>query len=56
VALTKQNVPGVSTCGSRRRRCFAQGRSAVEVAGLLEVSTKSAYQGRRAWVTGGVTV
>jgi hypothetical protein len=53
VALTKQNVPGVSTCGSRRRRCFAQGRSAVEVAGLL---AKSAYQRRRARVTGGVTV
>jgi putative transposase len=33
---------------------FAQGRSAVEVAGLLEVSTKSAYQWRRAWVAGGV--
>jgi transposase len=32
---------------------FAQGRSAVEVAGLLEVSTKSAYQWRRAWVAGG---
>jgi transposase len=33
---------------------FADGKSAVEVAGLLEVSTKSAYQWRRAWVTGGV--
>lgn len=33
---------------------FAQGRSAVEVAALLEVSTKSAYQWRRAWVAGGV--
>jgi transposase len=33
---------------------FAQGRSAIEVAGLLEVSTKSAYQWRRAWVAGGV--
>jgi putative transposase len=33
---------------------FAQGRSAVEVAGLLEVSTKSAYQWRRVWVAGGV--
>jgi putative transposase len=33
---------------------FAQGRSAVEVAGVLEVSTKSAYQWRRAWVAGGV--
>jgi putative transposase len=33
---------------------FAEGRSAVEVAGLLEVSTKSAYQWRRAWVAGGV--
>ena len=32
---------------------FAEGRSAVEVAGLLEVSTKSAYQWRRAWVAGG---
>ncbi|MFI6078660.1 helix-turn-helix domain-containing protein, partial [Actinoplanes sp. NPDC051343] len=33
---------------------FALGRSAVEVAGLLEVSTKSAYQWRRVWVAGGV--
>jgi transposase len=32
---------------------FADGGSAVEVAGLLEVSTKSAYQWRRAWVAGG---
>jgi putative transposase len=32
---------------------FTQGRSAVEVAGMLEVSTKSAYQWRRAWVAGG---
>ena len=32
---------------------FAEGRPAVEVAGLLEVSTKSAYQWRRAWVAGG---
>ena len=32
---------------------FAQGRSAVEVAAMLEVSTKSAYQWRRAWVVGG---
>jgi len=32
---------------------FAVGVSAVEVAGLLEVSTKSAYQWRRAWVAGG---
>lgn len=32
---------------------FADGRSAVEVAALLEVSTKSAYQWRRTWVTGG---
>jgi transposase len=40
----------------RRRAAvmFAQGRSAVEVAGLLEVSTKSAYQWRRAWVAGGI--
>lgn len=32
---------------------FAEGRSAIEVAGLLEVSTKSAYQWRWAWVAGG---
>lgn len=39
----------------RRRAAvmFAEGRSAVEVAGLLEVSTKSAYQWRRAWMRGG---
>ncbi len=33
---------------------FADGTSAVEVAGLLEVSTKSAYQWQRVWVAGGV--
>ena len=32
---------------------FAAGVSAPEVARRLEVSTKSAYQWRRAWVTGG---
>jgi transposase len=32
---------------------FADGKPAIEVAGLLEVSTKSAYQWRRAWVAGG---
>jgi putative transposase len=32
---------------------FAAGVSAVEVAERLEVSTKSAYQWRRAWVAGG---
>ena len=32
---------------------FANGKSAVEVAALLEVSTKSAYQWRRAWLAGG---
>ena len=32
---------------------FAQGMRAVEVARVLEVSTKSAYQWRRAWVAGG---
>ena len=32
---------------------FAEGKSAIEVAGLLEVSTRSAYQWRRAWVAGG---
>ena len=38
----------------RAAALFAEGRSAVEVAGMLEVSTKSAYQWRRAWVAGGV--
>jgi transposase len=37
----------------RAAQLFADGRSAVEVAGLLEVSTKSAYQWRRAWAAGG---
>ncbi|PRX15913.1 helix-turn-helix protein [Actinoplanes italicus] len=32
---------------------FAKGKSAVEVAARLEVSTKSAYQWRRAWAAGG---
>jgi transposase len=38
----------------RAAQLFAQGSSALEVAGLLEVSTKSAYQWRRVWVAGGV--
>lgn len=37
----------------RAVQLFEAGVPAVEVAGLLEVSTKSAYQWRRAWVTGG---
>jgi transposase len=37
----------------RAAQLFADGKSAVEVAGLLEVSTKSAYQWRRAWAAGG---
>lgn len=32
---------------------FADGMSAVQVAAALEVSTKSAYTWRRAWVAGG---
>jgi transposase len=32
---------------------FVQGVPAVEVAAVLEVSTKSAYQWRRAWIAGG---
>ena len=32
---------------------FAAGSSALEVAGWLQVSTKSAYQWRRVWVSGG---
>jgi transposase len=32
---------------------FADGMSAVQVATVLEVSTKSAYAWRRAWVAGG---
>jgi transposase len=32
---------------------FADGMSAVQVAAVLEVSTKSAYAWRRAWVAGG---
>jgi transposase len=49
-----------SGCGWRPARVrqaaaqmIADGKSAVDVAALLEVSTKSAYQWRRAWVTGG---
>jgi putative transposase len=37
----------------RAAQMFADGKSAIEVAALLEVSTKSAYQWRRAWVAGG---
>jgi hypothetical protein len=37
----------------RAAELFVEGMSAVEVAGLLEVSTKSAHQWRRAWVAGG---
>ena len=32
---------------------FADGMSAVQVAAVREVSTKSAYAWRRAWVAGG---
>ena len=35
---------------------FGQGMGAVRVAGLLRVSTKSAYQWRRAWESGGDAV
>ena len=37
----------------RAATLFERGVSAIEVAGILEVSTKSAYQWRRAWVAGG---
>jgi transposase len=37
----------------RAAALFAEGVPAVEVAALLEVSTKSAYQWRRAWAAGG---
>jgi putative transposase len=37
----------------RAAELFDAGVPAIEVAGLLEVSTKSAYQWRRAWVAGG---
>lgn len=33
---------------------FAEGRSALDVATALEISTKSAYQWRRRWVASGV--
>jgi transposase len=33
---------------------FADGMSALQVAAALEVSTKSAYAWRRAWIAGGV--
>jgi transposase len=37
----------------RAAQLFAQGMPAVEVARVLEVSTKSAYQWRRVWAVGG---
>ncbi|MEV7630285.1 winged helix-turn-helix domain-containing protein [Actinoplanes sp. NPDC089786] len=37
----------------RAAELFAAGVPAIEVAARLEVSTKSAYQWRRAWVAGG---
>src|ERR1700755_143564 len=37
----------------RAAEVFAAGSSAGEGGGLLEVSTKSAYQWRRVWVAGG---
>ena len=37
----------------RAAELFAAGVPAIEVAGRLEVSTKSAYRWRRAWVAGG---
>jgi hypothetical protein len=45
-------VRGAGECGSGRDWLSAQGRSAVELAGLLEVPTKSAYQRRPAWSPG----
>lgn len=39
----------------RAAELFADGLPAVEVARVLEVSTKSAYQWRRAWAAGGVS-
>ena len=39
----------------RAAALFAQGRSAVDVAGVLEVPTKSAYRWRRAWTAGGAS-
>jgi transposase len=52
---------GLTTEGRSRRervrlqaaQMFGQGMGAVRVAGLLRVSTKSAYQWRRAWESGG---
>ncbi|MEV6969851.1 winged helix-turn-helix domain-containing protein [Hamadaea sp. NPDC051192] len=52
---------GVNQAGRVRReqvrrqaaQMFADGRSALDVAAALEVSTKSAYQWRRAWVADG---
>lgn len=38
----------------RAAQLFAEGARAVEVAARLEVSAKSAYQWRRAWLAGGV--
>jgi putative transposase len=37
----------------RAAQLFADGKSALEVAALLEVSTKSAYQWRLSWAAGG---
>ena len=39
----------------RAAQLFADGMPAVEVARVLEVSTKSAYQWRRAWIAGGAS-
>src|ERR1700722_238102 len=52
---------GLTTEGRSRRervrlqaaQMFGQGMGAVRVAGLLRVSTKSAYQWRRGWESGG---
>jgi transposase len=38
---------------ARAAELFEQGVSAIEVAAMLEVSTKSAYQWRRLWVAAG---
>ncbi|WP_245923299.1 helix-turn-helix domain-containing protein [Paractinoplanes atraurantiacus] len=38
---------------ARAAELFEEGVSAVEVAAMLEVSTKSAYQWRRVWVASG---
>jgi transposase len=53
VGWIRRNVSGGSGYAGGRRSCSRRVCRRVEVAAVLEVSTKSAYRWRRLWVAGG---